>query len=267
MKIYVDLVLVLNFVFDTLLLLTVSYVLKRNVKSLRIILGALVGSLSTLLLYININSLELFIYKMILSILMVIISFSYRNIKYTIKNLSYLYITSIILGGFLYFLNISFSYKNEGLIFYNNGLSINFIFLLIISPIILKLYQNQAKELKNNYSNYYKVDIYLDDYLIKTSAYLDTGNKLVDPYLKRPVLILNKKKMIYDINQFKMVLVPYKTISDTGLLKCVIAKSINIKGVGIRKNVLIGISSEEIKINGVDLILNTKILEETWLEK
>lgn len=262
MKIYIDLVLILNFTFDLILLLTVTYVLKRNVNSYKLILGAFIGSLSTLLLFTNINSFELFIFKVILSILMVIVSFSYRDIRYTLKNISYLYITSIILGGFLYFLNINFSYKHEGLVFYNNGLSINIVFLIIISPIILKLYAKQSNELKNNYSKYYKVDIYLNDYIIKTNAYLDTGNKLVDPYLKRPVLILNKKKMIYDINEFKMVLVPYKTISSTSILKCIIADSINIKGFGTKKNVLIGISHEDIKINGIDLILNERILED-----
>ena len=32
--------------------------------------------------------------------------------KYTINNLIYLYMTSIILGGFLYLLNVEFSYKH-----------------------------------------------------------------------------------------------------------------------------------------------------------
>mgnify|MGYP001206776659 CR=1 FL=1 len=127
MKIYLDLVLVLNFIFDLIILITVSYVLKRNVKSINFILGGLLGSLTTLFLFIDINSIELFFFKLVISILMTIITFSYRNIRYTLKNLSYLYIVSIILGGFLYFLNITFSYKHDGLIFYNNGLSINFI--------------------------------------------------------------------------------------------------------------------------------------------
>ena len=262
MKIYIDLVLVLNFLFDLILLLTVSYVLKRNVNNYRIILGAFIGSLSTLLLFININNIELFLFKVILAIMMIIISFGYYNIRYTLKNISYLYIVSIILGGFLYFLNITFSYKNQGLVFYHNGLSINFIFLIIISPVILYLYTKQIKELKYKYTNYYKVDIYINNYIIKTNAYLDTGNTLVDPYLKRPVLILNKKKMIYDINEFKMVLVPYKTISDTGILKCFIADFIYVKGLGRKENVLIALSTEEIRINGIDLLLNIKIMED-----
>lgn len=264
MRIYVDLVLVLNFVFDLILLLVVAYILRRNVKNYRLILGGIMGSLSTLLLFLEINSLELFLFKVLISITMNSISFGYRNIKYTIKNLSYFYLVSIILGGFLYFLNITFSYKNNGLVFYNKGLSANFIFLIIFSPIILSLYSHQVKELKNNYSNYYKVNLSLNNYHLKLNAYLDTGNKLIDPYLKRPVFILNKKKMIYDINEFKMVLVPYKTITNSGMLRCIIANKMEIKGVGSYSNVLIGISEEEIKMDGIDMILNSKIQEELW---
>ena len=84
---------------------------------------------------------------------MVLITFNFKNIRYTLKNLFYLYITSVVLGGFLYFLNIEFSYKQVGLVFYHNGLSINFIVLIIASPIILFAYVKQAIYLKNNYSN------------------------------------------------------------------------------------------------------------------
>ena len=259
MKVYVDLVLILNFLFDTLILITTAYILKRNIKTIRFIFGGLIGSLSTLFLFININSIELFIYKVILSILMILITFSYRSIRYTLKNIFYFYIVSIILGGFLYFINISFSYKHNGYIFYNTK-NINIYILIILSPIILRLYSIQLKDMKYNLSNYYKANIYLNNHIISTTAYLDTGNNLIDPYLNRPVLILNKKKMIYDINEFKMVIVPYNTIDNRGLIKCFIPDKVEIDGKYLSK-VLIGLSDDFININGVDLILNNNIKE------
>ena len=262
MKIYVDLVLLLNFLFDLILLITTTYILKRNVKSYRLIFSALIGSLSTFFLFINISGIVLFIYKMILSFVMIIISFGYKNIKYFIKNLTYFYVVSILLGGFLYFLNITFSYKNNGLVFYNNGISINFIFLLIASPIILVLYSKQVKDLKYNFSNYYKVNLKFNNHKINLNAYLDTGNTLVDPYLNKPVFILNKKKMIYDINEFKMVLVPYKTINGTNTLNCIIIDELEIIGFKTYKKAIVGLIEENININGVDMILNSKIQED-----
>ena len=68
--------------------------------------------------------------------------------------------SSIILGGFLYFFNIQFSYKNNGLVFYHDKLSINFIVLILLSPLITYTYIKQCKSLKNNYNYYYKIEIY-----------------------------------------------------------------------------------------------------------
>ena len=63
MTVYIDGLLFLNFYLDFLLLLTVVVALKRNVKVFRIILGAFVGSLTILVLFFKIGSLELFFIK------------------------------------------------------------------------------------------------------------------------------------------------------------------------------------------------------------
>ena len=82
MKIYLDLIMVLNFSLDFILLLSVSLILKRNIKIVRIMLGAFIGGISILLLFMNINSLMLFLLKLLISIVMVLVTFKYRNIKY-----------------------------------------------------------------------------------------------------------------------------------------------------------------------------------------
>lgn len=262
MKLYLDLIFFLNFTFDFLLLMSVSLILRRNVKISKILLGSLVGAMSIFLLFFKINSFELFMYKIVISVLMILVTFNFKNITYTIKNTFYLYIVSIVLGGCLYLLNIEFSYKQVGLVFYHNGLSINFIILFIASPIILFIYVKQSLNLRNNYSNYYKVDIYLKDGTIKkVSAFLDTGNKLKDPYKKRPIILVDKKALNFNYEEVNTLLVPYDGINSHGLLKCIIPDQIYIYGVGVKTNLLIGISNEEIDIDGVDCILHTKLLE------
>lgn len=262
MKIYLDLLLFLNFSFDFLLLLTVSIILKRKKNTNKIIIASFIGSLSVLLLFFNINSITLFLTKFIISIVMILISFGYNNIKYTFNNLLYLYINSIILGGFLYFLNIQFSYKNNGLVFYHSGLSINYILLIILSPIILYIYIKQIKELKNNYSNYYNVKIILNNKTYTYTGFVDTGNKLVDVITKIPVILINKKKIIFDINEFKMILVPFKTISETSLLTCIKIDKLYINDKLINKKVLLGLIDKNIGIDGIDILLNPIIMEE-----
>lgn len=262
MTIYIDLVLLLNFGIDLLLLFAVAIILRRQTTLRRLLLSALVGSITILSMFIELNSLSLFFIKIIISIIMCLITFGYRNIKYTLNNLFYLYTSSIILGGFLYLLNLECSYKHEGLMFYYNGLSVNFIVLIILSPIIIYAYVKQGLNLKNNYSNYYNIDIYLSTgEVITATSYLDTGNKLEDPYKRRPIILLNKDLIKIDYDYHRLLLVPYDTLNNHGLLKCIIPKSIYIQGIGFRDNFLIGISNEEILIDGVDCILSPKLLE------
>lgn len=260
MKIYLDLIFLLNFFFDSILLLTVSITLRRNIKIKRILLGGFIGGISTFILFIKINNLELFLFKIFISVIMVLITFEYKNLKYTLKNLLYLYVSSIILGGFLYFLNIEFSYKNDGIMFFHNGLSINFILLIILSPIILYLYIKQAKELRNNYSYYHEMDIYYKDNIVRLSAYLDTGNRLKDPYLGLPIIIVNKE--LIDETKFEnYILVPIDTVNSHSNLKCFKVDKINIDGHFLTKKVLIGLSPKKINMEGIDCIFGESILE------
>ena len=208
MKVYLDLVIILNFCIDLLLLFAVAIVLRRSTSLKRLLLGSFIGSITIISMFIELNSISLFLIKIFISLIMTLVAFGYRDLKYTLNNLFYLYTSSILLGGFLYWLNLQFSYKNEGLLFYYNGLSINVIVLIILSPIIIYAYVKQVKNLRNNYSNYYNIDIYLnDDEVINATAFLDTGNKLEDPYKRRPIILLNNNKIKLDYELHRLLLV------------------------------------------------------------
>jgi len=258
MKVYLDLIMILNFGLDFILLLTVSLVLKRNISISRIMLGAFVGGLSIIFLFFDINSLILFLFKIITSIFMILITFKYKSLKYTLINLYYLYMVSIILGGFLYLLNIQFSYKKVGIIFINNGLSINFIFLIIISPIILYIYIKQTKLLKYNYSNYYHIEILNKNKKYKYIAYMDSGNVLVDTLTKKNVILIDKRKLLFDIKEFRFI--PYMSINGRNMIKVVKIDKLLFNNREY-DNVLLGIM-DKISLDGVDVILNRKLLEE-----
>lgn len=260
MKIYLDIVLLINFGFDFLLLLSVSLILRRNTSIYKLLIGSFIGSISILTLFMKINSIQLFFIKLIISILMCISSFKYKNLKYTIKNIIFLYLSSIVLGGALYLLNIEFSYKNQGIIFYKNKLSINFIILIITTPIILYIYIKECKSLKTNYSNYHKVEIKINNETIKCNGFIDTGNKLKDPYKKRPIILMNNNYLEKkDINK---IIVPAHTIMGTKLIECIKINNLKIDNNEIKKEVLLGFINKKIKIDGIDCLLNYEIMEE-----
>lgn len=260
MVIYVDLVILINFIFDLFLMMVVNTILKRNKKMFRLILSSLFGGLSILALFINFNTLTLFLFKIVISIGMIIIGFGYNDIKYFIKNITHLYLASMILGGFMYFLNINFSYRNEGLIFVYKGLSVNIIGIMILGPLILISYLKENKSLKVNYNNYYKCELYFDmKHKIVINAFLDTGNKLKDPYTNKNIILINGD--LIDERIRSPMYVPYNTLNNHGLLKCYKGCLLVIDNRSTR-NFLIGISENKIGIDGVDCIINNNILEE-----
>ena len=259
MKVYFDLVFILNFIFDFLLLLSVVYILKRNVKLKRILFGALVGSSSIFLLFLNFNNLGMFLFKGLVSILMILATFSFENLKYFLSNLFYLYVSSVILGGGLYLLNNEFSYQNNGLMFFNNKFGLNIVVLVIAAPIILYFYIKQTKKLRTNYNNYYKVKLYYEDIELNFTAFLDTGNKLKDQYKNRPIILINTDKI--DFSYEKSILVPYSTVNGRGVLKCLIVDKIVIDDNLTLDKPLVGLSNEKFNIEGIDMILNNESLE------
>lgn len=249
---YIDLVFLLNLFIDFLILMTLSITLKRNIKVLDLLKGALVGSSSIFLLFIKLNNLELFLLKFIISIIMLLVSFKFKNMKYFTINFIFLYIISIFLGGFLYFINDGLTYQNQGLVFKSNKYSLNIIVLLISVPIILYLYIKQHK-INKNYNNYYIVDITYNNIKKTYKGYLDTGNTLKDYITNKPVIFVCDKKP-----NMASRFIPYKTIKEKGVIE-VYKGFIEIKDLNLKKDVLISFI-DDIKIDNANCILNREII-------
>ena len=157
--------------------------------------------------------------------------------------------TSVILGGFVYYLNIEFT-------------SLNYLIILLIAPIILYVFIKSMKVLKEIKNYYYKVKIvFRDTYELNMTGFLDTGNKLFDPITKKPIILINKKKMKGCIQIRSPMYVPYNALNHHGLLECIKPEYIMINNKKLT-NYLIGLSEESFKLNGIDCLLNYKIWED-----
>lgn len=252
MKIYVDILLLINFFCDFLILYSVSIILRYNIKLFKIILGSLVGSLSIIVLFIKLNNILLFLLKLALASFMIIVSFGYKNIRYFIKNLIYFYLNSLILGGFIYLINLKL--KNSII----NSLFCNYL-IIIFSPLIIYVYAKYLLDLKNNYALKYKIDIYIKGQVISLQGYYDTGAIIKDPYNKKPIIIVNKN--VIKLDDINYLLVPCNTINGDFLMKCFKPDYIYIENLGNIDNVLIGISNQKINIDGVECLINKNIVE------
>jgi len=259
MKIYLDLVMLINYVFDFVLLCSVNYILRRNSSVFKIILSSLVGTLTLLILFMKMSNFTLLLYKFLVSIIMVIMAFGFKDIKYTSKNILYFYLVSMLLGGSIYFLNSQFNYSSNGFSFTSRSLYNSYAVIIVLGLFIFFKYIKAFKSLKNHYSNYYKCKIYFNSNFLEVNAFLDTGNKLEDPYTKKSIVLIHDDRMLKEA-KINPIYVPYSSLNNHGLLTCYKATKIEIGGKTFDK-FLVGVSNENFFLDGIDCIINNKIME------
>ena len=259
MKLYLDYIFLINFLFDFILLLGVSLVLKRNTKIKRLFIGSLVGAFSFFFIFFNISSFLFLILKLISAFFIVIVTFSYKSFSYTMNNFFYLIILSLLMGGCLYLVNIEIGYSHVGMLFFTNGKGVNLFILIIIGSFLVLLYSKYMKKIKRCLKNSYKVIVKNKDKSISLNGFLDTGNELF--YYNKPVLILNKD---IDIDLYDKVIyyVPFTTVKGTGVFKCIKVDEIVIEDKGIFKNVFVALSNDKFHLKGADIILNMNLWED-----
>ena len=244
MEMYIDLFFIFNVIMDYIIIMSTSILLKRRTSYIRMILSSLIGGISSLVLFTSLNKIVI---EIVSIVIMVLISFGYKGIRYLINNILYMYILSTLLGGIIYLFNIKVS----------NSMFLTYLIIIVISIEIMILYIKENKKMRSIYNNYYKVDIYFKDRKkLSLIGFVDTGNNLYDPYKKRPVIIVHNKY----IKEDKYILVPYHTINGNGLLKCIKPDIIFIDGIGYKGNVLIGFSDSFNFGDGVDVILHKDIM-------
>ncbi len=237
MNVYIEEVFILNFLLDFMILYGTKRILKRNNKLIRVVIGSIVGSFTTFLLFISISNFILLISKLIVSVLLIIIVFGFKNI---IKNTIYFYLLSIIIGGSAYLFNIKNKY-----------------FLVLSSFIVIVILIKEFLSYKEIYSNKYLVTIFINKKKYLLEGFIDTGNRLVDPISKKNIILTNIK---YD--EDNVIYVPYKALNTSGIISCVRPDKVIINNHEF--NCLIGVNCEKFKIEE-DCILPNKFKEELCL--
>ena len=241
MKVYIEFIYIINFLLDFMILYGTKRLLKINKSIIRIIISSLFGMISTLLLYINISNLELFIIKIFFSITMIIIAFGFNNI---IKNTFYFYLISIILGGMIYLFNFKVSFYT------------NYILLMVVSPIIIYLVVKELINHKLIINDKYDVSIIYNKKVYRLEGFIDTGNKLESPISKKSVILVNLK-----ISSNKLIYIPYKALNTSGVIPCIKPDKIIVNNK-IISNCLVGLSHDKFELNGCNCILPNRIKED-----
>lgn len=238
---YFEFIFIINFLLDFMILYGTKRILKLNKKNYRLVFGSIIGSLTTFLLFLKINSFLLIIIKLFLSIIIIIVTFGFKNL---LTNTLYFYLISIILGGTLYLFDLNGNYY------------FNFLLLITASPIIIFLLIREFLSYKNNYSNKYEVAIYIKKKKYALEGFIDTGNRLVSPIKKEPVILVN-----LNLNPKKIIYVPYKALNTSGIISCIKPDKVIINNKEFN-HCLVGLAKDKFTILGVNCILPNKFKEE-----
>ena len=196
MTVYLDIIFLENFILNCIILYAVSLVIKEKAGCIKLIIASLIGASYVIIYYlINFQSKWNLIFKIILSVVMVYISFMPKSFKEFIKQITFFYLVSFVFGGaslgVIYMVNAGKISIRNGIIVGNYTLKTIFIGVILAFTIITVAF----KFVKNRISKkdlFCNIKIIINQSKINVKAVIDTGNFLKEPITNIPVIIVEK---------------------------------------------------------------------------
>ena len=209
MAVYLDIIWLLNFLFDSLLLYLTALILKRDFRYWRLFLGGLIGSFIILLSITPLNAYSSHpIIKLLFSVLMIISVFGYKRFKYFFSNLMVFYLITFLVGGSIigihYFLQFDMHLSSS--VFLANvkgfGDPISWLFIVIGFPLawhFTKKNFDRIETVKIQSHQLMNLEIMIGENTYSFKGLVDSGNQLFDPISKMPVMFVSVKNLIEEL--------------------------------------------------------------------
>ncbi|WP_413301438.1 sigma-E processing peptidase SpoIIGA [Bacillus sp. 1P10SD] len=206
MTVYLDVIWALNLFFDSLLLYLTAIFLKRRIRLWRILAGGFIGSLIILLSFTPLNVYSGHpISKLICSVFMVLIAFGYKRMKFFLKALMTLYVSTFLIGGALtgahYFIQYDPELTTKVLMSSVKGFGdpVSWLFVLIGFPIAWHFSKKNVESMemtKIQYDQIVNVRLKIENISLVFKGLVDSGNQLYDPLSKLPVMFVSIKNQL-----------------------------------------------------------------------
>lgn len=274
MTVYIDVLILLNIYVNYFLLLATAKLTHTKLKTYRIIISSVVGSLFSLTILLpTLNFVTSIILKFIAAAIIVLIAYGTKQLKQSVKFLAFFYGVNFIFAGVI--MAIWLSFKPKFIHFNNSYFYIDFSLLtLVISTVVAYCIVSLIRYLidrKFSCDKKYSIIFSVNNTTVSLRGIADSGNKLNDMFTGKSVIICNMSKLpicddikyaisekntdllqnlIISNNQLSgFRIIPYSTIDNTGMIAVFRPKNIIIKEdeTGRIKEVdaLIGINPED----------------------
>ena len=198
MQIYVEYLIIDNFIFDYLLLLLASYKKIASVKKGKVVFSAVIGTIIAILFpLLKINEFILFLLKICIAFLLVFLAYGYKNFTFYFSLVVRFVILTFLFGGSIYGI-ASLCGINYAFLYGTSSCIIPLGLLVSIAVVLYYLFKNfinriYSKGFLASYSCYCK--IYMGGKCVDACGYFDSGNHAT--YKNNPVCFssytLNKK--------------------------------------------------------------------------
>ena len=182
MKIIIEYVILENLIIDYFIIKNTGCILKDKPKF--VFLSCLFGSIMALICPLfNLSIIIELLYKIIVAILIICVSFKFKTMKKFCLILSTFVLITFLYGGGCYAIQCITNTFTELTL-----LVVTFILYILVSKMIV--YNNKKKNITD-----FSFDVVLINKgkVIKDKGFLDSGNLLYDPITLKPIVLINFK--------------------------------------------------------------------------
>ena len=280
--IYIDVLIFLNTIITFLLLLASSKLMKLTPSAGRFVIGSLIGGASSLIIFApDMGLLLSLITKLLFSIIITSATYNPKSIKSILRQTGYFFAVSFIFAGIMLFAS---SLDGISIVSYNNGaVYIDFSFFSLVAASVIcyliTIILNRITRHKNESDILYNIKITKDGKTESSSAILDTGNSLCDPFSGESIIIADisavRNLLTDDIVLYlsgksekcsAIRLVPCSTVTDDSLLPIFRADEVTVSADGHHayiKNPLIAVTGKSL----THIIMPSDIFKDTERRK
>jgi stage II sporulation protein GA (sporulation sigma-E factor processing peptidase) len=213
--IYLDTLIVENFIVNYFLLYLTSHTVRIRVRIWRLASAALIGAVYVITkVYPSLFIFSNLIFKVGIALLMICLIFGKKNFLLNVKSLIIYMLYSMLLAGFCFFIefnqqNFSGEYSSLYNFSYKKLMLAVILIYLVLDRLIIYI-----KDRKDLSSLIFTVEIVNNNVEKKIHAFLDTGNELREPATNLPVMIIEKSYFNdININKNDTFFIPYKVVN------------------------------------------------------
>lgn len=285
-KVYVDVLILLNYIINLLLIQCVAKLTGRRLKRRRLVLAAFFGAASAMSIFLPFFGFFIsLLSKLLISSGIVLIAFHYIGLKVYLKQLFAFFAVSFFFAGVM--LAIWMVVAPKGMLYYNGVVyfdisSLTLIITTAAAYLVLTLAHRFTREGRLK-TEIYRLEIFLGKKSVVLHGLVDTGNSLYEPFSDTPVMVCNVVDLLPilplplmeelmrgtselpDSKKYGLVfrLVPYSHIKGAGMIPAFQPDRILLDGPAgqlIAENVFIAVTNEKIGKDGYSAILNPDII-------